>query len=49
MKSHSILDAAGHIQVLGLGVYDSFPSSEQKADRKERRVAYHVLQLPDAA
>ncbi|HEX3252108.1 MAG TPA: hypothetical protein VHS05_21905, partial [Pyrinomonadaceae bacterium] len=48
MKSHSILDAAGHIQVLGLGVYDPFPSSERKSNGKERRVTYHMPQLPDA-
>jgi hypothetical protein len=40
--------AAGHVHMLGLGVYDSFLSSEQKPDGQQRSVAYHMPQLPDA-
>lgn len=45
VKRHPILDAAGHVDMLCLGVDDAFFSSELAANGEQRRVADHVLQL----
>ena len=43
MKRHSVLDTAGHVEMLGFGVDDSFSSSEREVNGKQRRVADHML------
>ena len=40
--------AAGHVEVLGLGIDHALFASEQKAYGKQRCVADHVLQLFEA-
>ena len=49
VKGHPVLDAASHVEVLGLGIYDSLLASKQKAYGKQRCVADHVLQLFEAS
>jgi hypothetical protein len=48
MKGHPVLDAAGHVEVLGLGVDDALFSSEREPNGKQWRVADHMLQLVEA-
>jgi len=48
VESHPVLDAAGHVEVLGLGIDDPLFSVERKSNSKQRRVADHVLQLLEA-
>src|SRR5437870_3228228 len=48
VKGHPVLDAASHVELLGLGIDDTLFSSEQKVYDKQRCVADHVLQLFEA-
>ena len=45
VKGHPILDAAGHVEVLGLGIDDAFLPTEGEANGEQGRIADHVLQL----
>src|ERR1044072_2988372 len=44
MESHSILDAAGKVEVLGFCIDDASPPAIPQPDRQQRCVANHVLQ-----
>ena len=48
VEGHSILDAAGHVHVLGFGVDHALPTAVAEVDRQQRRVADHVLEVAEA-
>ena len=45
VKSHAILDAAGQVEVLGFCIDHALFTPVQEANREQRRVADHVLEL----
>src|SRR5687768_16869277 len=48
MVGHPVLDAAGHIHVLGFGVDDALAAVESKVDREQRSVADQSLETFEA-
>ena len=47
VQRHAVLDAAGHVQVLGLGVDRAGLAAKLALDREDRRVADQVAERPD--
>ena len=47
VQGHPVLDRAGEIQVLGLGVDRPALAAIQEVYGDERRVAYHVLEAAE--
>lgn len=48
VKCHPVLNAAGHVEMFGLGINDAFLTAEGEADGEQRCIADHVLQLFEA-
>ena len=49
VKSHPVLDAAGHVQVLGLAVQHAAVTTVEQLDREQGRVADKARQTIEAA
>ena len=47
VQRHPVLDAAGHVEILGLGVEHAWPAAIGEVDGQEWRVAHHRFEAVD--